>query len=98
MTTRDQTKKVLVNEFVDPITMGIGLGGVALAAYGLYSGAKKGTGARFRIGQHLSKLTDIGSKTLDKVVTTQALQDTEKWHRKVAERYGPGVKYDAYRI
>ena len=97
MTTRDQTKKVLVNEFVDPITMGIGLGGAALAAYGLYSGAKKGTGARFRIGQHLSKLTDIGSKTLDKVVTTQALQDTEKWHRKVAERYGPGVKYAAYR-
>lgn len=98
MTTRNQTKNVLMNEFVDPITMGaIGLGGAALAAYGLYSGAKKGTGSRFRIGQHLSRLGDIGSKTLDRVVSNQALEDTEKWHRKIAERYGPGIKYDTYK-
>lgn len=94
MTSRIKTKKAL-NEFVDPASLAL-MGGLAAGAYGMYRGVKKGTGARWRIWQNIKKGADIIPHVMTPTVIASHLEDTQQWHKKIAERYGPNYKFDQY--
>lgn len=94
MTSRTQTKKAL-NEFVDPASLAL-LGGLAAGAYGMYRGVKKGTGARWRTWQNIKKGADVIPHLMTPGVISSNLEQTQNWHKKIAERYGPNYKFDDY--
>lgn len=94
MTSRNQTKKAL-NEFVDPASLAL-LGGLAAGAYGMYRGVKKGTGARWRTWQNIKKGADIIPHLMTPTVISSNLEQTQNWHKKIAEKYGPTYKFDQY--
>lgn len=94
MTARKKTKKAL-NEFFDPASLAL-MGGLAAGAYGMYRGVKKGTGARWRIWQNVKKGADIIPHVMTPTVIASHLEDTQQWHKKIAERYGPTYTFDKY--
>lgn len=96
MTARKKTKKAL-NEFFDPASLAL-MGGLAAGAYGMYRGVKKGTGARWRAWQRIkhtagTAIPDFASK----VASGEHLKQTEEWHKRIAEKYGPTYTYDKYK-
>lgn len=103
MTTRQETKDILLNEFADPMTLGLiaaGVGGLAA----LYTGHKRGQdptlpykGARWRAGQALKKAGSYATSGISSVALNTTLAETEKWHKKIADAYGPTVRYDQYK-
>lgn len=103
MTTRQETKDILLNEFADPMTLGLIAAGIGGAA-ALYTGHKRGQdptlpykGARWRVGQALKKVGAYAGSVASKTVMADALEDTDKWHKKIADAYGPTVRYDQYK-
>jgi len=103
MTTRQETKDILLNEFADPMTLGLIAAGIGGAA-ALYTGHKRGQdptlpykGARWRTGQALKKVGSYATSALTNIALADTLNASEKWHKKISDAYGPSVRYDQYK-